>query len=110
MGTDVDDKKLWMLLGEMKSGIDAMTSQLAGLRSEQKESSSALHARITEIATTGCARGTEQDRRLDRVERELRSARPTKGRQTLFATAAGGGIGGIIIGIFEAFRAWKGTP
>jgi len=110
MGTGEDDKKLWMLLGEMKSGIDSMNAQLSGLRAEQKESTSALHTRITEIATTGCARGNEQDRRLERVERDLRAVKPSKGRHALFATAAGGGVGGILIGVIEAVKAWRGTP
>lgn len=110
MGTGEDDKKLWMLLGEMKTGIDNLSAQLAGLRNDHRESTGALHTRITEIATTGCARGNEQDRRLERVERDLRAVKPSKGRHALFATAAGGGVGGILIGLIEAIKAWKGTP
>jgi hypothetical protein len=110
MGNVEDSAKLWMLLGEMKSGIDSMNAQVSGLRNEHKESTTTLHARITEIATSGCARGNEQDRRLERMERDLRAAKPSKGRQAIFATAAGGGIGGILIGVIEAFRVWKSSP
>ena len=110
MGNVEDSAKLWMLLGEMKAGIDSAIKEVTELRSENKASSNTLHQRITDLATNGCARGAEQDRRIERVERDLRAAKPSKGRQAIFATAAGGGIGGILIGVIEAFRVWKSSP
>jgi hypothetical protein len=109
VGSGEDDRRLWLMLGEMKAGIDSANKELAELRTESKSSSNTLHQRITDLATNGCARGAEQDRRIDKLERDNRAIRQGRGKHVLVGTAAGGGIAATFLAIVEAIKAWKST-
>ena len=104
-----DDKRLWLMLGEMKAGIENLNKEVIALRAEARTNAESLHKRVTDLATDGCARGTEYERRLTAVEKDVRSTRRIQGRPLLAATASGGGIAAAVIAAIEFFKAWKGS-
>jgi len=104
-----DDKKLWLMLGEMKAGIENLGKEVSSLRVEAKANADALHERITYLATSGCAKGAEHERRLGVLEKDAKATRRIQRRPILAGSAAGGGIAAVVIAAIEIIKAWKGS-
>jgi len=104
-----DDKRLWLMLGEMKAGIENLGKEVGSLRVEARDNAAALHERITDLATTGCAKGAEHERRLGVLEKDVKSTRRIQSKPILAATASGGGIAAVVIAAIEIIKAWKGS-
>jgi len=86
-------------LGKVKGLMEATREDVASIKVEQ----SAIHGRLTELQTEGCAQGMNNRRRIEVLETSPR-------RLSVGAAGIGGGIVAVLAGVVEAVRHWVISP